>query len=153
MHVRKDPLFAVLAHPFSLDVVDHSLGVEGTGHSFERVRKEVEIDVRPAADMSGERAADQSRSIGPEHPHDTERLDPHLAEIVGPSVAFVQSGKRLDFVADLAIAGQILGFDPASPKLASGFHFSAIVLRFLAAVHQPGGFPGDPPPKLILGHN
>src|SRR5690606_6376421 len=100
-------------------------------------------NVRALPDMPGQRAADDLGAKACQQPHVPQTFQPHFLEVVGAGFAFVDAGKDLDLVADLGVGGQILRFDPPAANAAGGFHLGPVVLRLLADVHQPGGFPSD----------
>ena len=60
--------------------------------------------------------------------------------------------QRLDLVADFDVAGQVGRLDPALADPLGGLLLGRVVLRLLAGVHQPGGFPGDLPPQFRAIH-
>ncbi len=114
--------------------------------------EDVQVDIAAAADVAGQRAADQPRPEDAQQAHHSQRLDPHLAQILGALVPFEQAGEDLDLVANLPIAGQILGFDPAASHPLGGFQLGPVILGLDALVHQAGGFPGDLLPQLAVKH-
>ena len=119
---------------------------------FGRVGEDVQVDVGALADVAGEHAADQPRAKRREPPHHGQRGEPHVAQVVGAAVAFVEPGERLNLVADFDVAGQVGRLDPALADLPGRLHFGAVVFRLLPVVHQPGGFPGDLPPQFRAIH-
>ena len=62
VNVREDSLLAVLAYLFALDVEDQAFVFEHSGHAFNRVGKDVNVDVGALPHVSGHRAADQPRT-------------------------------------------------------------------------------------------
>ena len=64
----------------------------------------------------------------------------------------MQAGERLDLVANLGVARQVLRLDPAARKTLARFEFRAVVLRLLPVVHQPRGLEGDLPSQFFVRH-
>ena len=102
----------------------------------------MQIDVGAAADVAGERAADQAGAERLEDPHHAEGLEAHVAEVFRPPLALLELCPDLDLVADFAVAGQIAGLEVASRDPPGRLEFCAEVFGFLALVHQPGGIEG-----------
>ena len=50
----------------------------------------MQIDVGAAADVAGQRAADQPGPEGLQDPHHAEGLQAHVAEVFGPPIAFAE---------------------------------------------------------------
>ncbi len=103
MNVGEDSLFAVLADHLVLDIVELSGRVEGSRHSFERRREDMDVDIAATANMPRQRAADQAGAKVLEQPHESQRRQPHLSQVLLPIRSLVQGGKPLDLVADFGI--------------------------------------------------
>ena len=79
-----------------------------------------------------------------EQPHHVERRKPHLLQVFVSRFAFEHSSQLQDLVTDFGVTGQVLGLDPPSADLSSGFLFGLKVLRFLTLVHEDGRLIGNP---------
>jgi hypothetical protein len=112
----------------------------------------VQINVRPATNMTGQGAADQPGAEQSQDPHQAKGLKTHVAEVFAPPLALMEACPGLDLVEDFAIAGQIARFEIAFGDAPGRFEFGTEVLGFLPLVHQPGGLPSHLATNLITGH-
>jgi hypothetical protein len=112
----------------------------------------MQVDIASCPDMSCHHAANQPRPMAGEKAHQAKCFEAHLAEVVLAGIPFVQPCERLDFVPDFRIARQIGRFDPALANAMGRLLLGPKVFRLLAGVHQPGGFEGNLPPQLRIGH-
>jgi hypothetical protein len=85
VNVDERPLLAVLPHPLALDLVGHALVVQRACNGLDAVGKQVQVNVRTAADVTGQGAADQP---GAEGPKETPFLDG------GRSRAYAEGGGK-----------------------------------------------------------
>ena len=122
MNVREDAFLAVFADPFALDVVDHSLVVQRSGHGVDAVGEDVQVDVRAARRGRSSRCRSAAVGIGAGSASCGALRAACRSRFSVRLVAFVQSGQGLDFVADLGVAGQIGRLDPAATDAAGGLH-------------------------------
>src|SRR5690606_24438249 len=150
--VGEDPLFAMLDDPLPLHVVPQPFSFEQVRDSLHAIAEDVDIDIRTVPDMPGQHAADQAGTIPRQQPHDRERKDAHLAQLVEPLFPFKEPRQRLNFVPNLGIARQIGRLDPTLAEAAGSFLLRAEILRFLALIHQTGGFDGNLPPQFRSRH-
>ena len=148
----KISLLAVLANLFAFDGVHNARAFERGFDCFESVGKKVDVDVGAAPHVARQRAADEPRTKRLKQPHHPQRLDPHIAQIVGAAIPLVQSGKVLNLVADFRVAGKIFGFDPTAANSFGGPQLGPKVFRFLPLIHQSRRFERDLPPKLFVVH-
>ena len=112
----------------------------------------MQVDVGAAADVAGQGAADQPRAEGPQDAHHAEGFEPHVAEIFGPPLAFMEVGPDLDLIADFAVAGQIARLEIASGDPPGRLEFGRKIFRDLPVVHEPGGLPSHLAANLVAGH-
>ena len=152
MHVRENPLLAVLANLLPLDRVHEAVLIQQVRHRLGRVGEHVQVDIGALPDVAGEHAADEPRAKRRQPPHHRQRGQPHGEQVVGAGCAFEQPGQHLDLVADFDVAGQVGRLDPALADSPGRFHLGRVVLRLLPGVHQPGGLPGDLPPQFRTIH-
>ena len=75
------------------------------------VAEDVEVDVGALADVAGHDAADEPRLELPQQAHELQRVEPHVAQVGGAVVAFVEAGEGLDLVADFGVGGEVFGFE------------------------------------------
>ena len=87
-----------------------------------------------------------------EDPHHPQGLQTHLAEILRPLLTLVHAGEGLDLLADLAIAGQVVGLKLSRHDPSGGLQFRTKVFRLLPLVHQPGRLEGDLASQPVARH-
>ncbi len=144
---------ACLIDPLVLDVVIHRQLVERVGHEREAVAEDVDVDVRPFADVPRADAADQPGPEPREPSHQAQGLDAHVVQVRQPLRSFVHAGQGLNLVADLAVGGQIVGtITVFHAELPGRLALGGEIFRFLAGIHQLGGLKGDLPPDTFVGH-
>ena len=115
--------------------------------------EDVDIDVRPLANVSGEHAADQAGTESREQAHEAQGLEPHVTELGEPPWPLVHAGEGLHLVANLAVAGQIGGSEAVfHSQLPGGLALGREVLALGPTVHQLRGEEGDLPSKTRIWH-
>ena len=107
VNMREDTMLALLADPFRSTSNTMPSASNCAFDARETVGKDVNVDVRTVAHVAGERAANQSRPECSQQRMIRKCFDPHFGEALCPAASFVDAGKRLDFVANLAIGRQI----------------------------------------------
>ena len=149
MHVDvvKYAMLALFSDLLAFDLVTHIFIVENKCHRLHTIGKQVEIDVRTTANMTGQYAADQPRTKGLQQPHQSQGFQSHGQQVVVAPLPFVQTRHDLDLIAYLGIAGQVGGFHPSAMNLAGCLHFRPVVLRLLARIRQTSGLPGNLAPQ------
>ena len=85
-------------------------------------------------------------------PHEMERFQAHLPEVLGAAVAFMEPGEELDLIANFGVGRKILRLDAAPAETFGRLAFGGEVLGFDPFVHQPSGFQGNFLAKLDIGH-
>jgi hypothetical protein len=151
--VSEDPLLAVLDDPLPLDLVRQGVFVEGISDDRQAVREDVDVDIRPGADVAGPDAADQAGSESRQLAHHAEGLDPHVAEMLEPLGTFMNPGHGLDLVADLGVGREVAGPESVfDPELFGGLALGGEVLGLGPVVHHLGGEEGELPPDTFVGH-
>ncbi len=102
--VGKAALLAVFDDPLLLDVVLQAELIERVSHKREAIAEDVDIDVRPLADVARTDRSDQARPETSQQPHEPKAVEPHIAEILEPFRPFVHAGHGLNLVADFLVA-------------------------------------------------
>src|SRR5262249_16428050 len=100
----------------------------------------------------GHHAADQSRTEAAQLPHESQRVQPHLAQVMGAFVAFVEAGEGLGQLADFCVGREGFGLAGATAETFGGFSVCGEVLGLHALVHQAGGFKGDGLANFVMAH-
>src|SRR5713226_4553555 len=110
MNVGKNPRFLMLDDLLSLDVELVAFVFQYVGDQTDAVRENMDVDVRPLADVPGHNAADEAGAKRPQQPHESQRLQAHGPKVLRAAIAFVDAGKMLNLVADFCVGGEVLGF-------------------------------------------
>lgn len=76
-------------------------------------------------------------------------IEPHVAEVLGPLLAFVEIRPELNLIADFAIAGQIARFEIAPCDPSGRLELCGEIFRHFPTVHEPGGFPSHLATNLV----
>ena len=151
--VSERSLLTILDDSLVLDVVLKAQLVERVGHECQAVAKNVNIDVRPFADVPGAHAADQARPESRQQPHQPQGIHPHVAQILEPLGPLVHAGHGLDLVADFAVAGKVCRAMPIfDAKLAGGLSLGGEILGFGPVIHHLRSQKRDLAANAFVGH-
>src|SRR5262249_12549632 len=113
-------------------------------HRRKVVGKDVQIDVRAAADVTRQHAADEPRAEARELAHEAEGVEPHGAEVGVTGGAFVHAGHGFDLIANLGVGGAVAGaMARGDDEVGGGVAVGGEVLLFLSGVHHAGRQRGD----------
>ena len=150
--MRKRSRFAVLGNLFAFHLVRDAIFLQRGLDRFDVIRKQVQIDIRTGANMTGEYTADEAGSEAGKPLHHPQCRDSHVLESDRASIAFVHAGERLHDLANLRIARQVAGFDGAATKPAGSFLLGGEILGLRPVVHEPGGLDRNCAAELGIGH-
>ena len=142
---RSSPYFL---DSFALQFVEDPQVIQLHGDRMGVGREHVQVDIRSLADASRQDAAEQlgMKFSQPSHPPD--RPQPHFQQslMVG-LLTFVQTGERLNLLANFRVGGQIGWLDPALVDSFGSLFLGRVVLARLPAstsnVPLPKQFGGE----------
>jgi len=150
--MRKVPLPTMLPDDFAFHAVVEAFCIQARLDWFGRGCENVNIDVRPVSNMSGERAADNLRAESRQKSHYSQRFHSHFPQTVEAGTAFEQIRHPLNLVPNFGIRRQLGRRHSALAESLRGLQLCSIILSLIPRIHQPRRCNNDGSPQSFICH-